>query len=305
MADLRPELFMEDVLAAPGTLARPAPDLESIRPLAARARRVLFLGMGSSRFAALDAAALLRAHGIDAVAEYGSAGNAQPPSADTLVLAVSATGGSAETVAAMRRHLGTSIVVGVTGVPASPIGREADGCLAIAADGPSGVACASYRSTVAALREVSGLLVAAAAPPASWRERAAAAIAELLDGRDEWLPRALEELSGGPVHVLAPAERLGAAEQSALMLREVPRVPAYACETGDWSHVDVYLTKRPGYRALLLPGSAYEAEVREWQAQRGFTVVTADVPGDTDVRPLVETLVAELLAAELWAADPI
>jgi hypothetical protein len=107
------------------------------------------------------------------------------------------------------------------------------------------------------------------------------------------------------VHVLAPAERLGAAEQSALMLREVPRVPAYACETGDWSHVDVYLTKRPGYRALLLPGSAYEDEVRTWQAQRGFTIVTADVPGGPDVRPLVETLVAELLAVELWTADQI
>jgi len=115
----------------------------------------------------------------------------------------------------------------------------------------------------------------------------------------------LEQLRPGPIHVLAPAERLGAAEQSALMLREVPRVPAHACETGDWSHVDVYLTKRPGYRVLLLPGSAYEAEMWEWQAQRGFTVVTADVPGEADVRPLVETLVAELLAAELWAGDPI
>ena len=140
---------------------------------------------------------------------------------------------------------------------------------------------------------------------AGWRDRAAAAAAEVLDGRAGWLPSAVELLRGGPVYVLAPAERFGAAEQSALMLREVPRIAAQACETGDWSHVDVYLTKRPGYRALLLPGSAYEAEVWKWQAQRGFPVVTADVPGDPDVRPLVETLLAELLAAELWAADPI
>jgi D-arabinose 5-phosphate isomerase GutQ len=304
MADLRPEVFMDDVLAAPGALAS-APGLESIRPLAARARRVLFLGMGSSRYAALDAAALLRAHGIDAAAEFASTGGPQPPSPDTLVLAISATGGSEETVAAMRRHLGTSMVVGVTSVPGSPIGREADARLAVAGDGPSGVACASYRSTVAALREVCGLLLPAAAPAPDWRERAAAASAELLDRRGDWLPRAVSLLGGGPVHVLAPAERLGAAEQSALMLREVPRVPAYACETGDWSHVDVYLTRRPGYRALLLPGSAYEDEVREWQAERGFTLVPAEVPGDADVRPLVETLVCELLAAELWAADPI
>lgn len=305
MADLRPDLFAADVLAAPGTLVGPGPDLESIRAMAERARRVLFLGMGSSRYAALDAAALLRAHGVDAAAEMASTGSPQPPAAETLVFAVSATGGSEETVAAMRRHLGTSMVAGVTSAPGSAIGSEPEACLQIAGDGPSGVACASYRSTVAVLREACGLLVPATAPPAGWRERAAGAIAELLNRRDEWLPRTLEQLGGGPVHVLAPAERLGAAEQSALMLREVPRVPAYACETGDWSHVDVYLTKRPGYRALLLPGSAYEAEVRDWQAQRGFTIVAADVPGGADVRPLVETLVAELLAAELWAADPI
>ncbi|HEX3330026.1 MAG TPA: SIS domain-containing protein [Gaiellales bacterium] len=305
MADLRPERFADDILAAPVALAGPAPGLESIQALVGRAERVLFLGMGSSRFAALDAAALLRAHGVDAAAEMASTGSPQPPSADTLVFAISATGGSEETVAAMRRHLGTSMVAGVTSVPGSAVGSETDACLQIAGDGPSGVACASYRSTVALLREACGLIVPAAAPPARWRERAAGAIAELIDGRGEWLPRTVEQLGGGAVHVLGPAERLGAAEQSALMLREVPRVSAYACETGDWSHVDVYLTKRPGYRALLLPGSAYEAEVREWQAERGFTIVTADVPGEADIRPLVETLVAELLAAELWAANPI
>src|SRR6478735_4496899 len=146
MADLRPELFADDVLGAPATLAAPAPRLESIRRLAGRARRVLFLG-------------------------------------------ISATGGSDETVAAMRSHLGTSMVVGVTSVATSAIGSEADACLEIAGDGPSGVACASYRSTVAVLRDVCGLLVPAAAPPTGWRERAAAAAGDLLDRRGEWLPR--------------------------------------------------------------------------------------------------------------------
>src|SRR5690348_9367807 len=138
MADLCPGLFAADVLAAPGTLAGPAPGLESIRTMAERARRVLFVGMGSSRYAALDAAALLRAHGVDAAAEIASIGTPQPPATDTLVFAVSATGGSDETVAAMRRHLGTSMVAGVTSVPGSAIGSEADACLEIAGDGPSG-----------------------------------------------------------------------------------------------------------------------------------------------------------------------
>ena len=44
---------------------------------------------------------------------------------DTLVLAISATGGSAETVAAMRRHVGTSMVVGITSVARMPKMRAA------------------------------------------------------------------------------------------------------------------------------------------------------------------------------------
>jgi glutamine---fructose-6-phosphate transaminase (isomerizing) len=314
MAELRPELFGADALEAPRVLAAPAAPLDAVAPLAERARRVLFLGMGSSRFAALDAATLLRAHGIDAHAEIASTGSPQPPAADTLVLAISATGGSQETLSAMRRHSGTSMVVGVTSRTESALAASADVCLGIAPDGPSGVACASHRSTVALLRRVCGLFAPVAGDADHGREAAAA----LVDGRGAWLPSAADLLAGGPVHVLAPAERLGAAEQSALMLREVPRVPAYACETGDWSHVDVYLTKRPGYRALVLAGSAHEAEVMAWAAQRRFTVVSVggripgahldiELPGADDpaVRPLVETLVAELLAAELWARSPI
>jgi len=313
VAELRPELFAADVLDAARALGEPA-GLDAVAPLVDRARRVLFVGMGSSRFAALDAATLLRAHGIDAVAEMASTGCPQPPARDTLVVAISATGGSAETVAAMRRHLATSMVVGVTSRLQSPIGREAAAVLPIAADGRSGVACASHRSTVAALRDLCGLLV----PVQIDRPRCAAALAAAIEERAGWLPRAVELLAGGPVHVLAPAERMGAAEQSALMLREVPRVPAYACETGDWSHVDVYLTKRPGYRALVLAGSRYEAELMEWAAKRRFTVASVgaplpgaslaiDLPGaaEPSVRPLVETLVAELVAAELYARDPM
>ena len=120
--------------------------------------------------------------------------------------------------------------------------------------------------------------------------------------------------------VAAPAERIGSALQSALMLREAPRIVADGCETGDWLHVDVYLTKRPGYRLLLLPGSRYDAGVIEWRARarlrRGrasaarstgcSTTMPIDGAGDApDVACLTETVVAELLAAELWRRHPI
>jgi hypothetical protein len=95
------------------------------------------------------------------------------------------------------------------------------------------------------------------------------------------------------------------------MLREVPRVRADACETGDWSHVDVYLSKLPGLGLVLLRGSAWEAEVMDWALARDCPVVTVGgplpgaavdvpIPGVEDpvVRMLAEVRVCELLAAD-------
>ncbi len=97
------------------------------------------------------------------------------------------------------------------------------------------------------------------------------------------------------------------------MLREGPRIPADACETGDWSHVDVYLSKHAGYRLLLLGGSAWEDELLDWLRRRDGTLVAVGRPvagaavhvpfddaDDPDLAALVETAPAELLAWQLW-----
>jgi glucosamine--fructose-6-phosphate aminotransferase (isomerizing) len=97
------------------------------------------------------------------------------------------------------------------------------------------------------------------------------------------------------------------------MLREGPRVPADANETGDWLHVDVYLSRHPGYRALLFPGSRFDAGVMAWARERASTIVAVGAPvdgaamhipfphaSDPLVASLVETTVAEVVAAEMW-----
>jgi fructoselysine-6-P-deglycase FrlB-like protein len=325
MSELHPERFTEDILETPSAL-RATADLHAaggplarLGSLEPRPRRVLFLGMGSSRFAAMIVAALLRSRGVDAAVEHASSGLVQPPGPDTLVLAVSAGGHSAETLAAMRRHRGRSHVVAVTNRPRRPIGVEADLCLGLAAgEEVSGVASKTYACTLAVLLLTAGRFLGEPALGRSLVRTAADACERVLDGRDLWLEQAADLLGERAVHVLAPAERIGSAEQSALMLREVPRIRADACETGDWSHVDVYLTKRPGTGLLLLRGSAWEDEVLEWATTRGTPVVTAggELPdaamdvhlhdgGDPLVRALVEVLVAQLLAAELWRREPI
>ena len=315
---MNPLHFLADLETKPRWLNLLADRLAAGNPFAAVPRdvdRVLLLGMGSSRFAAVDAALRMRAAGIDAVAEYASATIGWPPAPDLLVLAISASGESAETIAAVERFRGRARVIALTDDPRSTIATLADDVIPLGAgEERGGVACRSFQHTQLILRDVEARLGGRPVDLPALCGRVAGATADLLDRRRDWLPAVAAALEGpDSVFVLAPTDRLASAEQGALMIREGPRRSAVGCETGDWSHVDVYLTKSLDYRALLFAGSPWDGEAREWMAKRGstFVAVGADVPearsvaryeGDDDpeVAALTEVLVAELLAATWW-----
>ncbi|MFL5770227.1 MAG: SIS domain-containing protein [Chloroflexota bacterium] len=313
-------LFLADLEAKPASLARLGDAFRANDPLAEvppSARRVVLLGMGSSRYAAVDAALMLRSAGVDAVAEYASATVGWPAARDTLIVAVSAKGESEETIAAVDRYRGVSPVVALTDAPRSTIATLADVVVPLeAGDELGGVACRSFQHTQLVLRALEARLGGRAVDLPSLCDRVAAASANLLDGRAAWLPGVSAALDGPDgVFVLAPVERLASAEQGALAIREGPRRLAVACETGDWSHVDVYLAKTLDYRALLFAGSRGDGNALEWLAKRGstFVAVGRDVPGvrgavryigddDPDVAAMTEVLVAELVGAAWWSA---
>ncbi len=315
---MNPELFLADLEAKPAALTELADALEDADPyqkLPSDPRRVIFLGMGSSRYATGVPALRLRAAGIDAVAEYAS-GVPYAAGPDTLVVAVSATGGSQETLDALAVHRGRATVVAITNAEGSAVTEGADLTVPMHAGVERGeVACRTFQHSLALLLALEARLTGGPSVIPLLR-RTAEATEDLLERRDAWLPRTMELLDGPDgVYTIAPVERLSSAEQSAVMFREGPRRPADACETGDWAHVDVYLTKTRDYRALLFPGSRYDEQAMTWIRQRGSTVVSvggeADGAaaairyrhdGDDDVRLLTETLVAELVAAHWWAA---
>jgi len=309
------DLFRRDLEAKPAALRELAAALDDadVWAFARPVRRVLLVGMGSSRYAAEVAARALRRRGITAIADYASVeatlpADASTPDANTLVVAISATGTSVETVEAMSHH---SAFVALTNDPGAPLARSATEVVPMRAGAESGgVVCRTFQHTLILLMALAGAITGDRV------RRTAEATTDLLERRDQWLPRTLELLDGPDgVYALAPAERLSSALQSALMIREGPRRAAVGCETGDWSHVDVYLTKTLDYRALMFPGSRYDDQALDWIRQRGSTLVAvgADVPdaaqsiryrGDDDptVRLFTETLIAELVAAAWWAA---
>ena len=311
--------FIRDLEAKPAML-RALADAHAGDPWTGleRPAHVVFVGMGSSRFAALVAASRLRVAGILAVAEHASARAGHPGGPGTLAVGISASGTTAETVEALRRHRAAgSRTVALTNVPDSPLAATGDSVVLLRAGvEEGGVACRTYQHTVALLLGLEDRLIGADGATIAGRVRAAAdATEELLASRAGWLAEAVDLLTATQqTFVVAPVERLASAEQGALMLREGPRLTADACETGDWLHVDVYLTKPLDYRALLFAGSRFDGELMRWILERGSTLVAVggEIAGaratiryrdddDEVVALLVEGLVPELVAAEVWS----
>ena len=118
---MEPNGFRSDVERTPDTLALLADAIETgslpLDDVPTDVDRILLLGMGSSMYAAGVAAARMRSVGLDAVAELASSSLLPSPSRRTLVVAVSATGGSTETVDAVARYSGRGPVVAVTEQP--------------------------------------------------------------------------------------------------------------------------------------------------------------------------------------------
>jgi glucosamine 6-phosphate synthetase-like amidotransferase/phosphosugar isomerase protein len=317
---VKPDGFAADLHRKPEVLDGLATTLTEGNPWAAVVRpdveRVVLLGMGSSAYAGGVAAARMRARGLIVTSELASSRLLPDWGPGTLVVATSASGGSVETLDALSRLPEGVRTVALTNTPDSAITQRCDDVVELLAyPEVGGVACRSYQHTLALLMALECHLTGTdTAALSTTVASAAAATAHLIDTESDWQPT-LSDLLLGPdgTHLAAPAHRFCSALQGALMLREGPRLPAVGCETGDWSHVDVYLTKTTDYRLLVFAGSAWEAQLAEWTTERGSTVVGVGgtVPGaqyelrypgdsDDDVRLLTEVLVPELLAAHAW-----
>ena len=277
-------------------------------------RRVVLTGLGSSRFAALDVEADLRALGGEVIVEHASTDRPVQPSTDCLFVAISSSGRTAEVVAAAERHRGLSRVLAVTRDATSRLAGAADSVVVLPAEAEeSGVATTTYVATVAVLRYLVAVLGTLASPASALAEAAADARV-VLATRDAWLPGALalvrevEALS-----VLAPWSERGAAEQVALLFREAPRRSADVAETAEWLHTGVY-TALPGSVVLVVAGSPADGEVaRTIDGRSGRIIViggdgsappwpaAAVIPAGS---PIVRIVGPALVAAALWRAMP-
>ncbi len=316
----RDELFLEDIRKGPAELAAVVAAQADVTaqlgwsPASFRRRRLI--GMGSSGFAARDAAARWRLDGLDAVAEIASTSAPSDGGPDTLAVVISASGRTPEVLAAAERHRAAgSRVIAMTADADSPLAATADAVLPLRAvwSETAGIACLTYRATVGGLLLLDTPRTADEAAAA--RSRAPDQLAALLDRAHSWADAAADLLdTGREIHVLADSRTSGLAEQAALMFREAPRIAAMPFDTGDWLHVGQY-TLFPGDAVLLFAGSASDDEAIATIHRRGGRVVVVgperagadlairvtDHPDDWAVAMLTAPAVAELVAARIWS----
>jgi fructoselysine-6-P-deglycase FrlB-like protein len=275
----------------------------------------LFVGMGSSHYASSVAAARLRSQGVLAYAELASNSLLPKLTRKSVIIAVSASGKSEETNSVINSLVSSHRVIALTNDLDSPLAQMSTSAIAMhAAVEVGSVVCRTYTHTLALERSLEDAILDKDSSLIRDLSLSSRAMAHLLETRDSWLPRFRHVMTTGDgSYFVAPAERLANAQQSALMMREGPRRPAVGCETGDWSHVDVYLTKTIDYRMALFAGSPWESNLINWCTRRHSSVVAigAEIEGATyslrypgdenkEVRFFTESFISELLAADCW-----
>ena len=135
--------------------------LRRLTPVAGKYRRVVLTGMGASLNALQPLYLSLLACGTSALlVETSELIHFLPRLLDesTLVVAVSQSGKSAETVRLLDLPQRKSAVIGVTNVADSPLAERADACLVTRAGSEYSVSCKTYISAIAVLAWLGGQL---------------------------------------------------------------------------------------------------------------------------------------------------
>jgi fructoselysine-6-P-deglycase FrlB-like protein len=300
------DLFLKDVSRKPSVLEQLQgydfgwPELKG--------KRIFFVGMGSSHFAAKTIAQRLQVRGINAYAMLASAEFLPVINKNDVVIAITASGNSIETNEFISRIKVPVLLL------TNNENLKVENCSTIymnASKEEGGVSSLSYMATLIALLQLEERLTGKSGLDDSI-SKAITASKHILDSEELWKPL-LSDFVQGPngVQFAAPLERLSSAEQSALMIRECARRKSDASEVGDWSHIDVYLTKSTDYRLIAFTGSRWTDQMLDWTTKRDSKVLLIgdkspnaelDYPYSDEelVQLLVEVTFAEVVGAMNW-----
>jgi glucosamine--fructose-6-phosphate aminotransferase (isomerizing) len=232
-----------------------------------RFERVVLTGMGGSFFGLHPLAMELAASGwTPMMVETSELIHYSPEllNASTLVVAVSQSGKSAETVRLLEMNARRAKVIGVTNWADSPLARDADFALMTAAGDEYTVSCKTYVTTQMALRMLGAVLCGADAD-ARLREMkpAAEVFGEYLGRWRGHLDELLGMLGGvRDVFLVGRGESLAAAQTGALTIKESTHFHAEGMSSAAFRHGPFEMLKE-GIFAGVFAGDAKTRELNE------------------------------------------
>jgi glucosamine--fructose-6-phosphate aminotransferase (isomerizing) len=317
--------YLRDILDQPAAIRDTLATLSDSRSLVSFAerlasgdlRRVVLTGMGASYYALHPLTLTLMAGGFSAhmietseLVHYASA-LIEPR---TLLIAVSQSGRSAETVQLLERAHVQAPLIGVTNTLDSPLALQSDALLLTRAGDEYSVSSKTYLAALAALAWLGDTLTGH--DPLSTQvalDRAPDAMAQYLTHWTEYLESLRRQLAD--VHYLALVGRgpsLAAVGTGALIIKEAARFPAEGMSSAAFRHGPLEMTS-PNLFVLVYAGAEVTANlnarlVDDIRAAGGQAALvgeslTPDVftlpPAPEIARPLLEILPAQIISLAL------
>jgi glucosamine--fructose-6-phosphate aminotransferase (isomerizing) len=317
--------YLLDILDQPGALQRTwdrLPDTGELRKVsrdarAGRYRRILLTGMGSSQYSLYPLHLTLIRHGISScVVETAELIHYQRDllSSDSLLVAVSQSGQSAEIVALLEAVRGRTHVIAVTNNETSPLAMAGDVLLQMHAGPESTVSCKTFVCTLLLLEWLGAHLIGAD-PCAARNELALAAPAA-----KQYLGRWQEHVSDLEValksvrriFITGRGPSLAVAETGGLILKESVRYPAEGMSCAAFRH-GPFEVLRKDVLVVVLTGAAHTGALNrrliEDVRQAGGraeciddrdTATALRIPPVSDrLRPIMEILPIEMMTLAL------
>jgi glucosamine--fructose-6-phosphate aminotransferase (isomerizing) len=268
--------YLRDLLAQPQAVADTLAGLRSLSPLPARAlecERVVLTGMGSSLHAQTPLLLrLVRAGRTALLVETAELIHAQSALLDarTLVVAVSQSGCSAETVQLLDligARDSRPFLIGVTNTPDSPLNRLSDAVVSLCAGPEFSVSCKTYLSTLVALEWLGGAICGDDLTGIiAELDQAAPAVEGYLA---KWRPH-VEQLADQcarlrHLFLLGRGASLAAVGTGALILKESTRFHAEGMSSPAFRHGPLEMVS-PGLFAVVFSGDSSTAVLNDMLA---------------------------------------
>lgn len=317
--------YLHDLLAQPRALADTIAGLRSQPPLPRTAgsyERIVLTGMGSSLHAQHPLQLrLLRSGRTAFLVETAELIHAQSSLLDerTLVIAVSQSGRSAETVQLLdlvANRAKRPFVVGVTNTPDSPLARRADAVVALHAGLEFSVSCKTYLATLAALEWLGAALCGDDLGGVLHElDQAAPAVESYLDGWRIHVAQLAEHLTQlRHCFLLGRGASLATAHTGGLILKESTRFHTEGMSCPAFRHGPLEMIS-PGLFAVVFSGTPETAAlnaalVREIRAAGGRAVTVGEdsdlnacrLPATSErLRPVLEMLSVQMISLALAA----